>query len=355
MLLLGWPGALPAAQSAAKGPPFRGDADLFNRVAVEHKANRERVLTWRGVVAVSTEERTAGRPESRAASRVTFAYDRPTRAVRWTWKNEEEVSIRDGFEQVRPDPVFAGAMRKEGAFYELGPLRPRSIKGEWTVRVASSAAQPFTPPGDNFDPAYWLDIQGERVEGRLAMFYDRARKGLDLSGVAVSRRGTQVTVEMRLAGALNQYEVDLAQGASVVSYLASTPEGAEERQTWRYAQRGGVWIPEELVLKRTDSRQRGFWRKMEWIENVVNEPLPDDEFSLPKLGLRRGDHVYDANSRTDYVVQGAEYPPAEDGSGLTAPEGWRPGLLVLAANGAVVLLIFGLLVARKWFSKKGAP
>lgn len=338
---------LPVLQGTAVRADMQGDIELLTVAAAQHQANKERILTWTGRVVITGAKTENDRPTGRLKASVEFAFDRKKEATRWNWTYEESVRIDNDVEIADSDPGFVNGMLSNGAFHQLGLVRPKSDKGRYTLRILPADDASPGPASDDFDPMYWFSLNGLDLAERFRFLHGNA-SGPGMECWSVSRADDRVILET--GGSIaNRSEVDLSQGGNLVAYLGSDP-GVTENFTYRYQEVAGVWIPETIVYEnvRKDTGTT-HTRRLEWVDNTVNEPLAADEFSLVKMGLRRGDRVKDGRSGAEYTIQGDEYPPppgVEYPPDLARP--WTRTVML-----ASLTLLAVLLVVVLWLWSKG--
>jgi len=299
--------------SAAMGG-IVGDVEALNLAATEWQANFERIATWRGRVVITGRSTYKDRPEIRTSYAAEFLCDRNANATRWKWSCERDAKVVGGKEVPRFEPAFSCGMIKNQAFYSLDEVRKSQQKrGQYvaTIFPLEKARAGFT--SSDFDPTFFLTRNGQKLSDWFLFFY-RKPDSHGFFGASVKREGERVILENRREGhsLVNRYEADLSQGGNLVVYDTVSDTGSTRRR-FRYEQVASVWVPKEVTYENVKKQQgRTTFRKLSWVENIVNEPCAEDEFSLAKLGLRRGDRVHDSRSNVDFIVHGTDFPPADD-------------------------------------------
>ncbi len=111
---------------------------------------------------------------------------------------------------------------------------------------------------------------------------------------------------------INRHTFDLSKSGCIVKYYGESKEGTELRE-WSYEKKGGIWIPKSFSLdhkkwsnSQTNSIKKRLFRKVNFLENTLNEPVPVSEFSLEKLGVTVGTRVSDHLLGLFYYYGGSE-------------------------------------------------
>ena len=220
-----------------------------------------------------------------------------------------------------------------------------------TVDISAAAQAPKSHSSeDDFNPLEQTTYFGEDIAKRFRVFYEPGRQGKEKEPdwVTIGREGDLVTLKLEKYGLMERYAVDLEKGGCLVAYDHS--EGAGKPTVkWRSDLQcvAGVWIPARTNCEETRSSGMRVVKRLEWVENAINEPIPDDEYSLVKLGVHEGDEVHDQRTGTRYTVTGSEFPPADDG--LMEEQLRRPLAVATLrmAGGALLLLV---VAAAVWMS-----
>lgn len=316
--------AVPASDSLHAAGITAEQALLLDRIADNHDSNLEQIRTWRGEIQTeSTSTRPPGGRYSglKTSHRMRFVCDRVKDRFRLNSKcigREVENGNVKGLDLC----PSSNAMVLDDAHYEyrfdedtdflvdesdgsLVPVRRVAIvrpKGEMTKPMALDAA---------VHPLYWFTWRGKTVSEVFRTYADWAKEGEQLPHVSVERSGQLVSLRIGRGGAFNQYTVNLEKGATLVRFEADDG-GSGTHEIWNYDYElvNGVWLPVSVELKVDQRDGRINKRSLQWIRSIVNEPIDDEEYSLVKLGLRRGDGVDDKRTGRQYKVQGLEYPPA---------------------------------------------
>ncbi len=275
-----------------------GDAELLRAVAMKNKANNEAILTWKGNVIIHDSTKRTDGYDREVERKASFAFGRVEDAVRWCMETSAVRFIDGGKSVPDPEAGYYGGMLKDDRYYTYKIYKKeKRYKSHHLVILDKKRAR-----GEmfalNFDPTYFLKDHGEDIPQRLMFLYKKANAP-KLHDWFVTRDGNLVTVETRSDGTVNRYVFDLSKGGSMVSYYGKDAND-EEKWTYDFEQKGGVW-----VLKAVDqTHEYGMsadvkvcsWKRIEWIENIVNESLDPDEFSFDKLGVKPGDWVHDTFS-----------------------------------------------------------
>jgi hypothetical protein len=295
---------------------LKGDVEPLRIVAQAHQANRDSIKTWRGRATIEVQSYEEGKSsiERWIKSSVTFAYDRDRAATRWNYTREEDRSITDSKEiKTNKKPYINNGMKKDGVFYELY-YENQGQRRTMMIRPAHYAQRGMH--AENFDPMWYLTNSGKDLKERL-LFYYREANNPRLSLGRVEQDGDKVILETRSGNVINRYKFDLSLGGNLITYYGADSM-VTTRYYWTYEEFDDIWIPKTFTYINVSKGKSGLWRnsirRIEFVENVVNEPLAEDEFFFAKIGLRPADRIYDGRTHIEYTFgqQGAteaDMPP----------------------------------------------
>ncbi len=294
---------------------FRGDIGLLLEIATIHRANRERILTWRGKVLVTDEFKEESGNGQQQRSHVLFAHDRLQQARRWMWIWDEFSRTKEGTTE-RKDMGFFGGMVLDGAYFRLGPTMGSDSYHNIVIEPAGSCG--FSPLSDEFDAMSFFAPESETLDARFEGLHaqaealkEKANDGI-ISWV-IGRDGDVVTVESDLAvpnfgHSLNRYRVDLARGANLRSYEHSNPE-VEEAWRFEFTEQEGISVPKEVSIANVNKELKDtMTRKLDWVESSLNKASDDQEFALEQIGAAPGDRVHDTRSGAEYGFESVQAP-----------------------------------------------
>lgn len=320
------------------------DVELLRLAATEHRANLQRLRTWRARVVISAH---GGEPKVHTVDSekaIEFAYDQD-RGIWWRWEqasrsSDRATKIRAGFRGV--------VSKADGATYFRRDLA--APKGDApTVIVFPEDGKPMEPRGispENFDPLHFFRETGEDVAGRFLFFCETYKGGNWPTTGKIRREGDLVALSLgNTTGTVaNRYTADLARGGNLVRY-ESMENGDVQRgknlYEYTYKQFDGVWVPNHIKEQGMTLDGEVFYEKeTEWLENVVNEPLPAELFTIAAVGASDGDFVDDQRAMVKYVYAGDA--PVASGR-------WRLKWILLGATVVLAATAGGVFwrVARK--------
>lgn len=316
------------------GAEITGDTELLQLIAAEWQANREKIRTWQGTVRRISNSLSADPDEVDIyrEGTVAFAYSRAKQAKRWNYSYDKFVRVEGGNRRPVEMPSSNG-MLKGGAFYSYQP--PLDAQPSHSVLVHEPSEVSFGPASSAFDPMFWFTDYGQNLAKLFKFYYENS----DTHDRRIRRDGSIVTVETT-GPILNRHIVDLSQGGNLIRYEGAGPN-ISETWTFSYEQRKGVWLPRKTTFENKNERSNETTIvKMEWTNQILNEELPQETFSLAALRARPGDLVKDTRSGTEYQFQGR--PLGSDISEST--KGWR--WLIVAFNLILLLSVAAFLLWR---------
>ena len=385
--------AMPPSQAAAA---VHGDPELLRMVAMQHKANKKAILSWKGRAIIRDRSMatkgtgiTTDHLETR--SNVQFAYGRVEGAVRWNRQIIGGTWTRDGKESpavVKKD--YAAGLIRNGRYYRYAVPESEKNKPPHQLTIYKDSKSRGRMLNECFDPIYFLSDHGEDLTHRLMFLYEKAQSP-KLAEWHVSRDGDVVTIETRWnkGKCVNRYVCDLSKGGNLVSYCGKDGS-VDERWTYDFANVGGVWVLKSLTYNHTRLFEMGTKKQektIEWVENVVNQPFDPQEFSFAKMGVQPGDWVSDtlsdirfkyqttgrdnfslpehfdlmsssahtqaANLRTDEVVVGRTKQPGSINEAGAVPNETDHGhsYTSLAITVSLILVV-GIAIVRVWISHR---
>jgi hypothetical protein len=228
----------------------------------------------------------------------------------------------------------------DGALYVSTDLPATNRQRTEMFQIRPAAEASFGPRTIAFDPMYFLTESGDDVAERF-LGLEKLAKTEPKIKMTVSEQGTRVIVQLGEGRAMTEYVADLAHGGNLTAITIAN-SGVAQHEMIEHMQVDGIWVPHRYVLTREDEKHAPLVHtEIEWIENVLNGPLPADQFTLASLGAQKGDLISDLRSRTMY-----NFGVDETGVNATAPAGRTSVLrLVIIANGVFVAL---LVIAIVW-------
>ena len=324
---------LPAAVRAE----VTGPLEALDELAAVHVANRESIETWAGEVRlVDAMKRPDGLDVVRPGS-ATYAYERGT-GTRYVFR----------YEDAGPDwpPLRFGGLRLGSTNYSYAFHRPG---GDVTqgVTVKETDSIPVGTMTPNLFPMAFYGVSeygGRSVED----FIESCKRMADREGVRyeIVRDADvlRVGVTNLTNGGANVHEFDFVQGGNMIRSTATASDGERWEVDINWEQHGGSWTP---VLY--DYRQRTLdgkttaGRKVSWVHQAVNEPLPGGTFALETIEIDPGAWVTD--HRTGEALR---YEGTQTAATLTEPGGWGRAAVTLAGVLAVAAVAAGM-----WWRRRG--
>ena len=304
---------------------YSRQAEIARRIVDLAESNWGSIRTWTGTVLFTREKMKdvdSMIVESCYENKIIFYYDV---AKNWFVAIKEPVRAYDTEEGIKKDQyryvMYQGMLFKDDLYYAFSS-DPVNVKKVMERRLD------ITPTFKNnyffFDPMMaatssvpmesavfhktmlfsdeqinlWLK-RGQTMEEILARKAEWQRNGI--TGMTFAESNGIVTEEY--VG--NRYVVDLNKGGN---YLLN--EGGGRKWSAEYQHISGVWIPKKIVDLSQQPDGRFIRTAKIWTNQKINEPIPDDIFSIKTLGVRRGDTVYDERTGTVAKIEGSEYPEA---------------------------------------------
>jgi len=293
---------------------IQGDVELLRLVARGQRANLGRICTWQGeaVLVNAWYEGDSNNPSMQIKRSATFVCDLESPANRSAVTVLEAPSARsftappghDAAKYRRESHYTTSSMVKNQTLYQLRiPRFAADMPHRLRITSTREAGGVQNTP-ERFDPKWYLTIRGRDVHELLMSYYSNADHP-DLTA-SVRRKGDIITLECPLKGSVTRYEFDLSQGCNLVSFAQNLPQRHREDWTFRYEQVSGVFVPRDVQVDSisfpdgdTETRRHSS-RRVSFLKNTVNEPIPTSQFELERLGLKEGDIVTDERIGVDY-------------------------------------------------------
>ena len=287
--------------------PLRDNLDLLRYVAMTYRQNKAKIQTWQGKAAVENrttyDNRATGEDYS---ATVQCVFDRAKKSVRWNDTFEKWTKITRGHEEPQPTPQILNGMMTPDGLYRLGqhdsPGNPAKRPLVLSIYALNDSFGRMQPQLYDFNPLYYLDTFRGDVARDLTCYIAWADQPL-MAGTKVIREGDLVTIDLGFGESVNRYTVSLSQGCNPVRCENVSPR-MTSRFRWTYELRDGVWLPKtwsETAVHEDGVRDER--RKVTFVENLVNQPVNAAAFSLPRLGLQRGDEVQVRRTYPTYEYQ----------------------------------------------------
>jgi hypothetical protein len=279
------------------------DTELLRQVTRAHRANRSRIKQWTGTVQIRDVTSKKTYPVRSITSEVEFTYDSELDALRWNKTVKEAVeSIGDVKTPVRDRYVSAG-LRIDGALTSVRISEEVDGTQEVTVTISEAAQERFLPLDENFDPMSFVNFED------LPSLFEHIAKALDAAqpeDSVVRREGDIVTFETGGKPPANVYVANLAQGGNLIEFRAETGS-LKTLDTIRLAEQEEIWLPCDFKHTRT-SKDGTKTREIHWTISVVNGGADKEAFTMERLGIAKGQEIYDKRNRTRYKF-GSDEPP----------------------------------------------
>jgi hypothetical protein len=280
------------------------DFEILKVVAAARAENIEGLATWQGRATLTWDRRfESGELDSYFSFKSDFAYDRSTDSARWGVLVDERrynlaVAVSD---PVTPDnPEFFGGMVKGDLHYRFAPGEITK-DGEKlnTLVIVPRQGQRIEGFSTDFHPMWYLAHYGQDINDELLYAYTN-REILNTAEIrhSISRQANVIVWEKQSEAVVNRFHFDLSKGGSLLRYEAQNEKKAgREVWEWQWENYSGVWLPSALEYNSSGRLSDGTFSSnsvhVEFLENRVNEPLHEDEFSVEHLGVKRGTLVSD--------------------------------------------------------------
>lgn len=285
----------------------RPRVEVLNRVAQEFRINLGKLKTWQGAFVVTDTMQVGGKVAGTKKYHVTYCVDQTKESFRWNRKTIEE-TVASGGATNPGDLTYESGMRKRDTFIRYGPKKLSSSHGAAATSGPTNLIN-YGIRSTDFDPMYFFSDFGSDLGNRFDFFYQHS--GDFTWHWKTSVVADRVQVESVVNIGTNRYVMDLSKGATAAElFLQDRDEKSqtvtqETKWTGEYRQVNDVWVPHLIMIyNETKANSSRTNRVVEWIDQKVNEPLPEDAFSTAAMETLPGDIVFDRRSGTQMVVPG---------------------------------------------------
>jgi len=324
--------------------------EILHDIAIRHVANRERIVTWKGNVEVLDSYVRPNETQTTACE-VAYALNRPDDLYRWTFRQLKMTRIVDGKTETDVHLYQVGGVRTKEGVTRLDAFDREKKNDPQSLGI--HAADYFHPgPGSlDFDPMYFFQEGSRTVEACFQQFYEMSER--PHPGRTTTLEGTRVIYRSDF-NSVNQFTVDLAQGANLVESLFKESDqngelAMETKINTSYSMISGIWVPSKVVFaSRRPKAGTSFTRTFNWVSQTLNTELEDTEFNLATIGARDGDLVSDNRSGIGLTIKdGGLVPAATVPFHVAVPESRFVRWIVILGTSFVVFAGIGILFYQK--------
>lgn len=294
---------------------IKGDLALLDKVIEAHEANYEKLKTWAGIAEVHSVRSNKGDESQRSdrLSSVVFALDqdRDSWIFNWTYVKTLHPDL---------DGKTSGGMFHDKKWHEYWPIhldQPEKniVNGKklvQSINVRSTIPGLNSPASELFHPRYFFTIDGESLGECLRSKQKSLERHRNIFDVEVSEKESKVFLSYVSTGieAKNRtsFVFDLSQGGNLV-LQESQDQSRKVVSKYEWEQKQKVWVPSRFqYLNHFNDGSEKIDRTVVWKESVVNEPFPDEVFSLESMIVLKGAWISESvtGKRWRYSV---EKPP----------------------------------------------
>ena len=198
-------------------------------------------------------------------------------------------------------------------------------------------------------PPFYFTDQGSPINQNLQLLYDNFNHEA-LHGEVIEEGDIVKVIQSTPDGkAKVELWIDLSKGSNPVRIETTENSDALTNRnvvSWEWTQINNVWVPKKLtsvgaskikMMLPASCKERLLGLKSSEL------PLPNDQFTLSRLGLRRGDRVRDTRKTdTTYVVEGANFPSATESLATTEPRP-RSKTIWVVINVLIIIVLIALI------------
>jgi hypothetical protein len=323
--------------NSAPSPPAESPSlQILLTAADAFASNYKQIRTWRGTVNVKYSGLSRGVSEpilgtDPVMETIDFVSDFPDESHRWTRREEarrptwRKYPPLEAFDELQPTSIGDAAaeiscMIHHGDYYRFLQSATRTPGSSFRCSVTTARENFYykeVVPPTFYVPSLFRDPGGLTIGDFM-----RGLVKIAPGRWSIVQDGSLITARREADRMSYTCIVDLASAGNAIAIILTGPNGISEH-AWKYQEHDGVWVPESYtrtVSSRNDAGGFVTSRNAEyvWTESVVNEPLPEDAFSLEAIGVRRGD-IVDDSVRSVLYTFGADEAPKQSGAALPKP------------------------------------
>lgn len=279
-----------------------GDLSLLTKVAALQKKNLDAIEQWSGRAELKFRKRSPEGYDLTYSVDARFWHDAVARASCFSWLITESSTRFDARENlVNSLQGHRAGELQLGEDYYIMPLS--AVKPDYVpvVQLVPRREPTFGSVSQKFYPMSYFRIWNEKSEE----FFARKLKysGEEWMHIHIRQEGQQVLLDTggaRYPEFRKQYVFDLSQNGLLVKFEARDPKrGESQRQTYR--EFSGVYLPVHTVYRNarfdgTDVSEK----EVHWKDQTLNEPIPEESFTLEAMGVPAGAQVVDIQTRQTY-------------------------------------------------------
>lgn len=273
--------------------------------------------------------------EGKQRGTARFWYDRETASFRSESENTEATTFRNRTTQrssTSENRQRVKVIVRPGDVYTLCPDEvagdfvgfPRSAKTEQTFsRYVKRERADTMPRGQKsyrlIDPTITLETGGHRIDALVGRY---AEQLLDprLSGLlSVWRSSDRSTLLVRKSYLAGRPEFRVTLELTLDLNCGSLPQSmrvfreadgtVEETTEWEYEMAGEYLVPERYVHSTFGDGRMLTRKEFQFVENIVNSPIPSDQFEVAVFTLEEGDRIIDYVAHRIDRMQNGELVP----------------------------------------------
>ncbi|QDU36499.1 hypothetical protein Mal4_07850 [Maioricimonas rarisocia] len=284
-----------------------GDLSLLTKVADLQKKNLDAIEQWTGRAELKFRKRAPEGYDLTYSVDARFWHDAVARASCFSWLITESSTRFDARENlVNSLQGHRAGELQLGEDYYIMPLS--AVKPDYVpvVQLVPRREPTFGSVSQMFYPMSYFRLWNSKSEEFFAKMLKYS--GEEWMHIHIRQEGQQVLLDTggaRYPEFRKQYVFDLSQNGLLVKFEGRDPKrGESQRQTYR--EFSGVYLPVHTVYR--NARHDGTdvsEKEVHWKDQTLNEPIPEESFTLEAMGVPAGAQVVDIQTRQTY-----RYAPA---------------------------------------------
>lgn len=285
-----------------------GDVELLSSVAKTWRANFEAIKSWHGRVEIRIDyldPKSVAEDKDPSVSTALFWYSQEHGAIKRIYERQLGPPVGEV-----PDVLRLITLKLPDAVHTLGPIFP-AREGKHGRTAIANVKAPESDRGGyttaDFNPLIWMQCEFHDVDRRMLHVKGATER---LRAAPSGSKKREIHQDGSLVSFSSEFDVE-SHGYSRVFRFDLEKGGLPIHLEWNEPQTtittqlkltpefvAPAWVPRKATYHYGIDPSKEKLITVKWIENRVNEPIPDSVFDPESLPLVKGDPITDSRTRT---------------------------------------------------------